>query len=293
MKFQQLALLSAFLLAVSAKVKITNPVKDTVWEFGKKNTVNWKHSDQDKGKVDINLFYTKGVDPEKFRGKPVASMTIDDVTKDTAEFDLSKLDVDQFPPSVEQYFLRFGDVNGSYSHLFTIKGGKGSESKPSDGNSSNSNSGSNGSNDSNASNNNNGNNANSGDNANNGNNANNANNGNNGNNANNANNGNNGNNANNANNGDNANNANNANNGANGANNTTVANGGNTANNANNANGQTTVPANNTATNGANANQGNTVNQGNNNANSDASGVERTIATSFFAVVAAVAAFLF
>jgi len=132
MKFQQLALLSTFLVVVSAKIKITTPGQSTAWEFGKKNTVKWIHESNDKGSLDLNLFFTKGVNPEKFIGEPVVSMTVEDITKDTAEFDLSKLDLDQFPPSSKDYFLRFGDYKGSYSQLFTINGGKDDNYKPAD-----------------------------------------------------------------------------------------------------------------------------------------------------------------
>lgn len=133
MKFEQLVLFSTFLLAASAKLKISKPRQGTEWEFGKKNVVKWKHDSSDKGKEDLHLYFTDGVDPEKFRGRPVASIVVDDVTKDSTEFDLTKIDVSQFPPSAEEYFLRFGDVNGSYSHLFTINGGKratSNDSKP-------------------------------------------------------------------------------------------------------------------------------------------------------------------
>ena len=129
MKACRLALLSTFLLAVSAKVSITNPVKDTVWDFdSKSNKVKWTHQESDKGPVDINLIYTAGVDPEKFQGSPIATQRVEDVTKDSAEFDLTGVDKSKYPPSAEHYFVRFGDVSGAYSHLFTVKGGTGSAS---------------------------------------------------------------------------------------------------------------------------------------------------------------------
>jgi len=278
MRFEQLALFSTLLLAVSAKLKITNPVNGTVWEFGKKNTVNWKHSGSDEGKQDLHLFFTDGVDPEKFRGKPVASVTVDDVTKDTTEFDLSKLEVDQFPPSVEEYFLRFGDVNGSYSHLFTINGGKRegkSDNQNNNGNQGNNNGNNNGN--QNNSNDNNGNqNNNNGNNSDNNNDSNSANNENA--NTNNANA-----NTNNANANTNNANANNAN--AN-ANNATVI---------NNANGSNPIANGNNTVNGNVANNANTANNGNQGPNvaQESNGTEKTIATSFVAVVAVIATLFF
>jgi len=126
MRACQLALISAFLLAVSAKVKISKPVEGTVWNFGNKETVAWKCvDDTDKGPAEIELFFTNGQDPNNLRSKPIATKSVDKLEDGTAEFDLSNIKKEDFPPSVEEYFIRIGGKEGSYSHLFTINGGTG------------------------------------------------------------------------------------------------------------------------------------------------------------------------
>jgi len=126
MKAYQLALLSTFLLSASARLAITNPVKGTEWEFGKKNTVKWTHEEGDKGSLALNLIFANGVDPTLVNSAPIYSQTVDDVTKDSVEFDLTGIDKSKYPESASDYFLRFGDVGdpmGNFSHTFTIKGG--------------------------------------------------------------------------------------------------------------------------------------------------------------------------
>jgi len=123
MKAFQLALLLTFLLVVSAKISITSPITATHWSFGKTNEVRWTHEAGDSGPVDINLFYTAGVDPILFQGSPIVTQHIDDVTKDSAQFDLTYIDKSKYPPTASYYYICIGDA---YSSLFTINGGTGS-----------------------------------------------------------------------------------------------------------------------------------------------------------------------
>jgi len=120
----------ALVIACVSAVSITDPVQATKWTFGKKWNVKWQQDPTGKtpneGSATVYLYHLGNQDPTTFQGgDAVATAQVQDIkTTTTVELDLTSVPTAKYPPT-SNYFIRIGDVGGSYSGKFTISGGTG------------------------------------------------------------------------------------------------------------------------------------------------------------------------
>lgn len=128
--------LALFVLAVAYvnAVSLSVPIQSTVWSFGKKWTAKWVQDTTGKtpneGSATLYLFHIGNADPTTFQGNdPVLTVQVPDLKSGSADIDLTTVPTAKYPPE-SYYFIRIGDVSGSYSGKFKITGGTGAAAAP-------------------------------------------------------------------------------------------------------------------------------------------------------------------